>query len=598
MEHVAIYNRHLHEKKLNRAPFFDSHTGMPLDKCQLWMMNFERNSGKRYDQIYSYPARKLNRPNKIHLQSELKFQELDGNRIKGFEIIKQDENNSITNFETYTNNSQASFDADTFNVIKKGLDKIEAATSIESINNIPENSKDIKSNNINDSDESDDNKCDPDVDYPFSNNSSCKKRSKKLTRSCSKKVVTQINESFNKVITRNDFLNHISQPTIYSESNSQIKTDIQHNQFDNKMATLIDPQYYNTVSSNSYPTNSIEKNHEQPIDIKKYTHLSGEVIAQKDTELSFKTNEIVYDINNPNDELVLSKPHVCVICGIRYKSKAGLNYHYTHLHHINTKKKVASKKNESINKATPVQNEPLPNDHKNFNKQGHDLTINDIISNNAQIQHLNQHLFKTDSESVSKNKIIFDDVDNNSVSIYNNNFIKNPDDFCYYPKDLPNKLSNVENIMENTLIKNTSLNITNKQNINDQTGEALKSIIPDISRGKKYDSTGINTDNISKKHENDPAQYITSSFIKEKAVCDFCLGDVKMNKKTFQPEKLISCSDCGRSGHPTCLQFTSNIIISITRYPWQCIECKSCGLCGTSDNDVAFLIWLGYPGLI
>lgn len=30
--------------------------------------------------------------------------------------------------------------------------------------------------------------------------------------------------------------------------------------------------------------------------------------------------------------------------------------------------------------------------------------------------------------------------------------------------------------------------------------------------------------------------------------CDFCLGDAVANKKSGQPEELVSCSDCGRSG--------------------------------------------------
>lgn len=68
--------------------------------------------------------------------------------------------------------------------------------------------------------------------------------------------------------------------------------------------------------------------------------------------------------------------------------------------------------------------------------------------------------------------------------------------------------------------------------------------------------------------------------------CDFCLGDSEENRKTKSAEKMVSCSDCGRSAHPTCLQFTPRMVMSIKKYRWQCIECKSCALCGTSDNDV------------
>ena len=103
--------------------------------------------------------------------------------------------------------------------------------------------------------------------------------------------------------------------------------------------------------------------------------------------------------------------------------------------------------------------------------------------------------------------------------------------------------------------------------------------------------------------------------------CDFCLGDASSNKKTGKPEELVSCAECGRSGeytlimghfveilmplylfskyaakkhnnipfyilgHPSCLQFTENMIVSVRQYPWQCIECKCCTVCGTSEND-------------
>ncbi|KAF5394926.1 PHD-finger [Paragonimus heterotremus] len=71
--------------------------------------------------------------------------------------------------------------------------------------------------------------------------------------------------------------------------------------------------------------------------------------------------------------------------------------------------------------------------------------------------------------------------------------------------------------------------------------------------------------------------------------CDFCLGDVRLNKKTGSAEGMLSCSDCGRCAHFSCLQFTSNMIASVKTYRWQCIECKTCWLCGTSENDEQML---------
>lgn len=72
---------------------------------------------------------------------------------------------------------------------------------------------------------------------------------------------------------------------------------------------------------------------------------------------------------------------------------------------------------------------------------------------------------------------------------------------------------------------------------------------------------------------------------KPNAYCDFCLGDSSDNKKTGRPEELVSCAECGRSGHPSCLQFSENMLASVRQYPWQCIECKCCSVCGTSEND-------------
>ena len=44
-------------------------------------------------------------------------------------------------------------------------------------------------------------------------------------------------------------------------------------------------------------------------------------------------------------------------------------------------------------------------------------------------------------------------------------------------------------------------------------------------------------------------------------------------------------------GHPSCLQFTEKLTAKVKQYRWQCIECKSCSFCGTSDNDVCILAY-------
>jgi len=83
--------------------------------------------------------------------------------------------------------------------------------------------------------------------------------------------------------------------------------------------------------------------------------------------------------------------------------------------------------------------------------------------------------------------------------------------------------------------------------------------------------------------ENQPGSVVSPS-MKGSDYCDFCLAG-KAGDASKPAEDLISCHDCGRSGHPSCLNFTPNMVVSTKRYGWQCIECKSCTICGTSEND-------------
>ena len=44
---------------------------------------------------------------------------------------------------------------------------------------------------------------------------------------------------------------------------------------------------------------------------------------------------------------------------------------------------------------------------------------------------------------------------------------------------------------------------------------------------------------------------------------------------------------CPLTGHPTCMQFSTSLSAVVRTYRWQCIECKTCHICGTSENDVS-----------
>ncbi|XP_066228914.1 PHD finger protein 10 isoform X2 [Saccopteryx leptura] len=68
------------------------------------------------------------------------------------------------------------------------------------------------------------------------------------------------------------------------------------------------------------------------------------------------------------------------------------------------------------------------------------------------------------------------------------------------------------------------------------------------------------------------------------ALCGICLKGKESNKKG-KPEPLIHCSQCENSGHPSCLDMTMELVSVIKTYPWQCMECKTCIICGQPHHE-------------
>uniref|UniRef100_H3AIB3 PHD finger protein 10 n=1 Tax=Latimeria chalumnae TaxID=7897 RepID=H3AIB3_LATCH len=68
------------------------------------------------------------------------------------------------------------------------------------------------------------------------------------------------------------------------------------------------------------------------------------------------------------------------------------------------------------------------------------------------------------------------------------------------------------------------------------------------------------------------------------AICGICLNGKESNKKG-KPEALIHCSQCHNSGHPSCLDMSVELVSVIKTYPWQCMECKTCIICGQPHHE-------------
>jgi hypothetical protein len=72
--------------------------------------------------------------------------------------------------------------------------------------------------------------------------------------------------------------------------------------------------------------------------------------------------------------------------------------------------------------------------------------------------------------------------------------------------------------------------------------------------------------------------------------CSFCRGTESRNAQG-KPEKMSSCCNCGRSGHHSCLNFTTkDLVMNSMRGDWRCIECKICEICETKGDDVSGLL--------
>ncbi|GAA6034165.1 hypothetical protein JCM8097_003762, partial [Rhodosporidiobolus ruineniae] len=75
------------------------------------------------------------------------------------------------------------------------------------------------------------------------------------------------------------------------------------------------------------------------------------------------------------------------------------------------------------------------------------------------------------------------------------------------------------------------------------------------------------------------------AFSPRDTLCAFCGGDASVNKHG-RGEEMVSCYECGSSGHPTCLEWDDwGMVKRVKGYAWLCQECKRCEVCDEKGDD-------------
>lgn len=104
----------------------------------------------------------------------------------------------------------------------------------------------------------------------------------------------------------------------------------------------------------------------------------------------------------------------------------------------------------------------------------------------------------------------------------------------------------------------------------------------DGSQSESEDSSGSDSGSCSSSSGgSSPASDMDMSTATGPSFCKVC-ANADVSK---EGEELISCSECGKVGHVTCLDILPEMAAAIKSYRWQCMDCKMCNVCMATDNE-------------
>lgn len=102
----------------------------------------------------------------------------------------------------------------------------------------------------------------------------------------------------------------------------------------------------------------------------------------------------------------------------------------------------------------------------------------------------------------------------------------------------------------------------------------------DGSQSESDDSSGTDGSSCSSSSPGDGSS-VSETETAPVTVCKVCNN----TDPTKESQDMISCSECGKVGHVTCLDILPEMAPAIKAYRWQCMDCKMCNVCMATDNE-------------
>lgn len=335
-------------------------------------------------------------------------------------------------------------------------------------------------------------------------------------------------------------------------------SEIEDTEFANRVSKQIIPE--------TEPQHLLTPKSEQIIDTESTILPTGEDMSS--LSLNKLATKAIIITNN------IDRPYTCTACNQTYKTRPGLTYHFQHTHNVILPRSLPRRPGSLEDRKSAQQKR----------SRCHGRKLKDYKTTND-IQRRKDTSKCDDKSSPISNIKSVDSIPRSPCEEETNHC-----DDRYDEQD--DKMSEASTIIESdtpAVESSQGSSIVLKRNQdNAYANNDLKAVgnrkPSEISAENKIAKMMVK---VEKTTTIKPSANHTKKFNKQKQnlFCDFCLGTADKNRRTRQSEELISCTSCGSSGHPTCLQFSENIMISVKKYDWQCIDCKTCSHCDTADNE-------------